>query len=56
MSNTFLVVMLIIFLNVVSHSLLSIAETTLSLLRHPDYCISGYSSVSVTAIFELMFV
>lgn len=23
------------------------AETTLALLRHPDYCISGYSSVSL---------
>ncbi|XP_071722498.1 FLUCTUATING-LIGHT-ACCLIMATION protein 1, chloroplastic-like [Rutidosis leptorrhynchoides] len=24
-----------------------VAETTLALLRHPDYCISGYSSVDV---------
>lgn len=26
--------------------LILVAETTLALLRHPDYCISGYSSVS----------
>lgn len=40
---------IIIFVDYWTISLFSIfflAETTLALLRHPDYCISGYSSVS----------
>lgn len=37
-SITFIIALLTIYLLV--------SETTLALLRHPDYCISGYSSVS----------
>lgn len=29
-----------------TYNLLFVAETVLALLRHPDYCISAYSSVS----------
>ncbi|GMN25378.1 hypothetical protein TIFTF001_000909 [Ficus carica] len=31
---------------------LLVAETTLALLRHPDYCISGYSSVDIKRSME----